>query len=116
MGSGVAYGKRYTLPTISVINFSIVDGMIVFELNYEKFIVSLLTGSLQLYAAEQNVVIGLDITRKTTNEGNGPLKLCAWARQNSINEYSKQISVIYEDRSAVGKISLNITNAYYFVC
>ena len=76
---------------------------------YIIVIVSLVLGSLQLYTVGQNVVIGLEPFRKTVNERDGPFKLCAKVLRNTSNDYNANVSVTYQDRSALGTFLLNIS-------
>ena len=68
------------------------------------YFVSLLLGSWQFSASGQNVFIGLDTSRKRVNERDGLFTLCANVLRSTINDYSTNVSVIYQDRGAVGKI------------
>ena len=71
------------------------------------YFVSLLLGSWQFSASGQNVFIGLDPSRKTVNERDELFTLCAKVVRSTINDYSTTVSVIYQDRSALGEIIKN---------
>ena len=68
-------------------------------------VVSLL-GVFELCTA-QDVVIGLDSARKTVNEQSENFTICANVLSSISSSYSINVSVIYQDRSAVGKTCCN---------
>ena len=62
-----------------------------------------LLGAFQL-SISQDVTIGLVSARETVNEGDEYLTLCTRVMGSTVSSYNANVSVVYQDRSAVGKI------------
>ena len=51
--------------------------------------------------------IGLVQTIRTVNEPDGPIRLCASVMASTSSNYEININVVYQDRSATGRIAMS---------
>ena len=54
--------------------------------------------------SQTTTTIGLEQTIRTVNEPDGPVRLCASVMASTSSNYEINITVIYQDRSATGRI------------
>ena len=62
---------------------------------------------LYIPPSQTSTTIGLDQIVRTVNEPDGPVRLCASVMASTSSNYEINITVIYQDRSATGRIAMS---------